>query len=197
MPIIYLPGLSRQDVRLLDSSPDDIKPLAELQYRGAFWSQINANDWTIFMFLKSDQGGLGLDVAKDAETKNAMQLALYRLLDEDVELLMGKRLDKDYFNTLLTGDSRAIPPAMAQLGGCLSRKRGGNEWKAFVEVCKSQFVFHPAKEGILAGAAKLAAPCRRPLEVSLGAVLRGSPSLSQYSHANPQMQTTCGYDLLA
>ena len=31
-----------------------------------------------------------------------MQLALYRLLDEDIELLKGKRLDKDYFNTLLT-----------------------------------------------------------------------------------------------
>jgi hypothetical protein len=32
-----------------------------------------------------------------------LQLALYRLLDEDVFLLKGKRLDKDYFNTLLTG----------------------------------------------------------------------------------------------
>ena len=89
-PIIYLPGLSRQDLRAADSIPDHIKPLAELQYRGAFWSQVNSSDWTVFMFLKSDQGGLGLDVARDAGTKNAMQLALYRLLDEDVELLKGK-----------------------------------------------------------------------------------------------------------
>ncbi len=32
-----------------------------------------------------------------------MQLALYRFLDEELELLRGKRLDNDYFNTLLTG----------------------------------------------------------------------------------------------
>jgi len=40
VPIIYLPGLSRQGLRAADSIPDDIKPLAELQYRGAFWSQV-------------------------------------------------------------------------------------------------------------------------------------------------------------
>ena len=32
-----------------------------------------------------------------------MQLALYRLLDEDLDLLENRHLDKDYFNTLLTG----------------------------------------------------------------------------------------------
>lgn len=162
VPIIYLPGLSRQDVRLLDSSPDHIKPLAELQYRGAFWSQISASDWTIFMFLKSDQGGLGLDVAKDAETKNAMQLALYRLLDEDVEPLRGKRLDKDYFNTLLTGDSERCLLQWLNSEEAFRESRGGNEWKAFMEVCKSQFAFHPAEEGILAGAAQLAAHATGP-----------------------------------
>jgi len=70
------------------------------------WSQINGKDWTLLSFLKSDQGGLGLDVAQDTDTKNAMQLALYCLLDEDIGLLKGKRLDKNYFNTLLTGGDR-------------------------------------------------------------------------------------------
>jgi len=102
-PIFYLPGVSRQDLRAIETCPDHLKALAELQYRGVIWSQINAKDWTILAYLKSDQGGLGLDVAQDNDTKNAMQLALYRLLDEDVSLLKGKRLNKDYFNTLLTG----------------------------------------------------------------------------------------------
>ena len=77
-PILYLPGISRQDLRAIESCPDHLKPLAELQYRGVFWSQINAKDWTILAYLKSDQGGLGLDVAQDNDAKNAMQLALYR-----------------------------------------------------------------------------------------------------------------------
>jgi hypothetical protein len=91
-PILYLPGVSRQDIRAVENWPDNLKPLAELQYRGVIWSQINAKDWTILAFLKSDQGGLGLDVAQDNDAKNAMQLALPRLLDEDVELLKGAGL---------------------------------------------------------------------------------------------------------
>jgi hypothetical protein len=59
VPIFYLPGVSRQDLRAVESCPDYLKPLAELQYRGVIWSQINAKDWTILAYLKSDQGGLG------------------------------------------------------------------------------------------------------------------------------------------
>jgi len=90
IPIFYLPGVSRQDLRAVESCPDPLKPLAELQYRGVIWSQINGKDWTILSFLKFDQGGLGLDVAQDNNAKNAMQLALYCLLDEEISLLKGK-----------------------------------------------------------------------------------------------------------
>jgi len=64
-PIFYLPGVSRQDLRAVQSCPDHLKPLAELQYRGTIWSQLNSKDWTILAFMGSEQGGLGLDVAKD------------------------------------------------------------------------------------------------------------------------------------
>lgn len=156
--IFYLPGVSRQDLRAVESCPDYLKPLAELQYRGVIWSQMNAKDWTILAFLKSDQGGLGLDVAQDNDAKRAMQLALYRLLDEEIDLLKGKRLDKDYFNTLLTGGDpiRDLLQWLDQ-GDAFRTSRGENEWQAFVEVCKSQLAFNPQKEGVLAGAAKLAA----------------------------------------
>lgn len=157
-PIFYLPGVSRQDLRAIESCPDHLKPLAELQYRGVIWSQVNAKDWTILAYLKSDQGGLGLDVAQDSDAKSAMQLALYRLLDEEVELLKGKRLDKDYFNTLLTGGDpvRDLLQWLDQ-GDAFQGSRGEHEWKAFVEVCKSQLAFNPQKAGVLAAAAKLAA----------------------------------------
>jgi len=155
--IIYLPGISRQDLRAVESCPDHLKPLAELQYRGVIWSQINAKDWTILAYLKSDQGGLGLDVAQDNDTKNAMKLALYLLLDEDLELLRDKRLDKDYFNTLLTGGDpvRDLLQWLDQ-GEAFQIGRDDNEWKAFVAICKSQLAFNPQKEGLLAGASKLA-----------------------------------------
>ncbi|MEA1969378.1 MAG: hypothetical protein U9N77_14320 [Thermodesulfobacteriota bacterium] len=56
IPIFYLPGVSRQDLRAVEISPDYLKPLAELQYRGVIWSQINAKDWTIFAFFKYNWG---------------------------------------------------------------------------------------------------------------------------------------------
>lgn len=156
-PILYLPGVSRQDLRAIESCQEFLKPLAELQYRGAIWSQVNAKDWTLLAFLKSDQGGLGLDVAQDNDAKNAMQLALHILIDEDVSILQGKRLDKDYFNTLLTGgDPTRDLLQWLNLGDAFKSARDETEWKAFVAVCKSQLAFNPETEGILAAAAKLA-----------------------------------------
>lgn len=157
IPILYLPGVGRQDLRAVESCPDYLKPLAELQFRGVIWSQMNGKDWTVLAFLKSDQGGLGLDVAQDNDAKNSMQLALYHLLDEDVDLLKDKRLDKDYFNTLLTGGD-PIRDLLQWLDqeDVFRTSRGENEWKAFVEVCKSQLAFNPLNEGVLAGSTKLA-----------------------------------------
>lgn len=157
-PILYLPGVSRQDLRAVENCPEHLKPLAELQYRGVIWSQINSKDWTILAFLKSDQGGLGLDVAQDNKAKNAMQLALYRLLDEDFELLKNRHLDKDFFNTLLTGGDpvRDLLQWLDQ-GDGFKDSREPNEWMGFVEVCKSQLAFSPDDDGVLIGAAKLAA----------------------------------------
>ena len=96
-------------------------------------------------------------MAQDNDAKNAMQLALYLLLDEEVSLLKGKRLDKDYFNTLLTGGDpvRDLLQWLDQ-GSDFRDSRGENEWPAFIEVCKSQFAFDPSKEGALIGAARLA-----------------------------------------
>jgi hypothetical protein len=157
-PVFYLPAVSRQDLRAVESCPDHLKPLAELQYRGVIWSQINAKDWTILAFLKSDQGGLGLDVAQDSKTKNAMQLALYRLLDEDLIRLQDRHLDKDYFNTLLTGGDpvRDLLQWIDQ-GDAFKGVREKHEWLGFVEVCKSQLGFNPDNDGVLTGAGKLAA----------------------------------------
>ena len=128
VPLLYLPGVGRQELRAIEDCPELLKPLAELQYRGTIWSQTNTKDWTIVAFLKSDQGGMGLDVAQDNQTKNVIRLALSRLLDENLELLKRKRLDKDYFNTLLTGgDPVRDVLQWLDLGEAFTTGRGANE----------------------------------------------------------------------
>ena len=47
MSIIYLPGVSRATLRATEDCPQELKPLAELQYRGVIWSQANCKDWTV------------------------------------------------------------------------------------------------------------------------------------------------------
>ena len=68
MPVLYLPGYSRQEMRGLESCPVELQPLAELQYRGVMWSQKNGRDWTVNAFLQSREGGgLGIRVEGDQE----------------------------------------------------------------------------------------------------------------------------------
>jgi len=80
IPIIYVPNVSRQTLRAVEECPDSLKPLVELQYRGAVWTQRNGRDWTVEAFLVSKDGGLGLDVSKDRHTRHAMIGALRDLL---------------------------------------------------------------------------------------------------------------------
>ena len=156
-PVLYLPGVSRQDLRAVENCPEHLKPLAELQYRGAIWSQVNAKDWTILAFLKSSQGGLGLQVAQDNNSKNAMLLSVDHLLDEDIESLTENWLDLEYFTTLLSGGDSVRDLLLWLDGGETYRNSlEENEWLAFVEVCKAQFAFNPELDGPLVAATKLA-----------------------------------------
>lgn len=155
IPIIYLPGVSRQELRSVENCPEHLKPLVELQFRGAMWSQANINDWTILAFLGSPHGGLGLEVARDNETKDAMLRALELLLEVEIESLKGKRLDKDFFNTLLASDYTRQVLQWIDQEDVFKSNLSENEWQAFIGVCKSTLKFDPEKEGILTGASKL------------------------------------------
>ena len=103
-PIVYLPGVSRQELRAVQECPDSLKPLVELQYRGTCWTQKNGKDWTVEAFLVSEEGGLGLDVARDATTRRAMLGALAELATTSIERLKGKHLEAEDFDKLFSDD---------------------------------------------------------------------------------------------
>lgn len=157
LPILYLPGVSRQDLRAVEGCSDMLKPIVELQYRGAVWLQESGKDWTILAFLKTERSGLGLDVVQDTATKNAMQQAAVRLLDEESDLLRGKRLDADYFLSILAGGS---PDKNVLLwldqGDAFKSERTDAEWHAFVAITESRTGLNPERDGILSAVAKLA-----------------------------------------
>ncbi|MBB2868606.1 UNVERIFIED_ORG: hypothetical protein GGI63_005250 [Rhizobium esperanzae] len=157
VPILYLPGVARTDLRAISTCPDALRPLAELQYRGTIWSQVSAKDWTIVAFLKSAQGGLGLDIAGDTGTRTATLAALNQLLEQEVSALAGKRLDQSFFNSLLTsGDLTRDVLIWLNEGEEYRKQIGDAAWSAFCDLCKSQLGVNPYSDGLLSGAEKLA-----------------------------------------
>lgn len=155
VPILYLPGISRADLRVIGDAPKELQPLAELQFRGAFWSQKNGKDWTLRAYLTSPHGGLDLDMAEDKETLTACQEVLLDLVDRDLATLKGKRLEATDFHNLLTPDlARDLLAWLGDPEGTKAKWQG-KKWKGFCALCVEQLGFHPQKEGHLAAAEHL------------------------------------------
>ncbi len=152
IPILYLPGVSRQELRAVAECPPALMPLAELQYRGAFWSQANHKDWTVLAFLQSADGGLGLDVARDTATLDALKTALVKLVATDIQDLTGHRLEASDFHALLSPDPVREILAWMNDPQSAQARLAAQQWEAFCHSCKDKFGFHPTKDGPLRAA---------------------------------------------
>ncbi|MDP9486499.1 MAG: BREX-1 system phosphatase PglZ type B, partial [Actinomycetota bacterium] len=153
-PVIYLPGVSRADLRAVEDCPRELQPLAELQYRGILFSHPNGRDWTPAAFL---QGRLGIGVAGDASTRAALVRALPKVLDEPVEALATHApLTAADLNALL------VPDPERELLLWLDDPEGHDKAKdpaaraAFRSLCVSRYGLDPDADGAL-GAARLLA----------------------------------------
>lgn len=159
VPILYLPGVSRSTLRATEDCPQELKPLAELQYRGVFWSQGNGKDWTVTAFMQTNQGGLQLKVAKDNATAASIRRAIEKLVDVPVTELRGKagsgELNSTYFDSLICDDP------VDDLLSWLSDPRGTkglwepNRWETLCSRCLADYGFDPTRDGELVGAEKL------------------------------------------
>lgn len=158
IPVVYLPGISRAELRAIESCPRDLQPLAELQYRGVFWSQANAKDWTPSAFLSSKNGGLGMDVALDRATQEALLQTLQAgvLLDQCVDELRGRTINAEWLLGLL-----APNPTRDLLLWMNAPEAARNQWsdvlwEVFAKRCKMDFSFDPVADGVLVAAERLA-----------------------------------------
>ncbi len=155
VPVIYLPGVSRQDVRAVEECPKPLQPLAELQYRGVIFSHKNGRDWTIAGFLQAADG-LGIAVGSDAATREAMQRALLRLADEPLAHLRQQApLRAPFFDALLHPDDvRRLLKWLDDPQGYPAQLTA-DEWRSFCALCQEKYAFDPLADGALAAARKL------------------------------------------
>lgn len=152
IPILYLSGVSRQELKAVESCPKLLQPLAELQYRGVFWTHVNGRDWSVLAFLKSQEGGLGLDVAQDDATREAIGRALLPLMNTPIANLQGRRLEAADFDLLLTPDP--VRDLLRWLNDPAGTRQqwDDNAWDGFRAVCRKEYGFDPQQDGELTGA---------------------------------------------
>jgi hypothetical protein len=155
VPVIYLPNVSRQMLRAGEECPDLLKPLVELQYRGAVWGSKSGRDWTIRAFLTSSEVGLDLDVAEDRQTAQSLRVALPVLATTPLARLRGKRLEAADFDKLMSGDT--VRDLLLWLGDPAGTRASwdAGKWSAFCGLCRTEFGFDPDKDGPLAGGESL------------------------------------------
>jgi len=154
VPILYLPGVSRQELRASGDCRAELQPLIELQFRGKVWHQANGRDWTVEAFLSSGDG-LGLDIAQDARTRDALLRALPVLAETPVEGLRGRHLEADDFDKL------TVPDIVRDLLRWMSDPEGFEKscqpagWQSFRNICKQEFGLDPENDGAAAAASAL------------------------------------------
>lgn len=155
VPIVYLPGVSRDLLRALETVSPELAPLGALQHRCQWFTHSNGKDWTVRALLSNKERGLSLSVANNAATTDALVASLRLLLDQPVSRLESKHIDAAFLNGLLNPDPiRSLLNWLDDPVAMRNRLSDG-AWAAFVQQCKQDFGFDPAAQGEIEGARRL------------------------------------------
>lgn len=140
-PILYLPGISnsnlRSDLRGVKDDPQ-LAPLAELQYRGLFWRQENSKDWTLRAFLESKRGGLGLTVAGNQESLQALSAAFGKLLNRNLPALVGQNIDERFLDQMMNPNPDEDVLHWLAAPETLQQEKG-DSWATFIASSRTRF----------------------------------------------------------
>jgi hypothetical protein len=152
--IIYLPAVSKNDLKRVAEVGVELQPLVEYQYTGAMFTQTNGRDWSILAFMENENQGLGLTMAQDGATKEALLQALPRIF-QDSGIEYPDLVNADFLNSLMFPD--VVPnilkwmcKAEAFLSTMSEEKR-----EVFVNICKTRYHFEPDEKNIKDIALKL------------------------------------------
>lgn len=151
VPIVYLPGVARQQLRAGEDCPGALKPLVELMFRGTLWLQPNGSDWNVLTWLASPRA-VGLDVGRDQSTGEALVRALPEVALMPVAQLTGRRLQADDFDRILAADVvRDLLRWMGDPAGTRTRLEVKG-WPPFRNRCREELGFDPETEAdVVAG----------------------------------------------
>lgn len=154
-PIVYLPGVARDTLRALETAPADLAPIGAIQHRCQWFIQPNGKDWTIRSFLSNNSQGLGLNVANNAATTEALVAAVPKLMGETLGGLEGVQINEAFLHGLINPDfTKMLLDWIDDPVGTRDRMDDA-QWGAFAAQCKKDYGFSPESDGEIHAARKL------------------------------------------
>lgn len=147
-PIIYLPGISKQDLKNITNAALDLQPLVEYQYTGMNWLHENGKEWTVLAFLQNIQSGLGLRVVADNATKDALISSLSFYFEDKDVLYRKPVIDSDYLLAMIFPD--VIPNILKWIceGDSFLQSLSTEKKETFLNICESKYDFKPDYKNI-------------------------------------------------
>ncbi len=144
VPVVYLPGVGRHNLRAMEGCPRELEPLAELRFRAAWFTQGNTNDWTPQALLSNLDRGLGLQVSLDQATNDALRVVLARLVEEPLERLRSAMpLNAATLHGLVEQDPIGSMLRWMDDGESF---RWADEWPSFCALAKKRLAFDPERD---------------------------------------------------
>jgi len=154
-PIIYLPGLSKQDFKNISTADLSLQPLMEYQYTGTLWLHENGKEWTVPAFVQNAQAGLGVKMVQDNATKDALLAALPSIF-QDTEVFYNKTfVDAEFLLATIFPDIISnILKWMAE-GDSFMNTLSAEKRETFINLCRTRYEFEPDYRNIKEIAFKL------------------------------------------
>ncbi len=146
-PVIYLPAITKNDLRRVSEVGMELQPLVEYQYTGTMFTHVNGREWTVLAFMENALAGLGLKVAQDTATKEALIQALPYIF-EDSTLHYPGVVNADFLNSVMFPDAVSNVLKWVCHGDAFLQTLPAEKREVFREICRTRFEFEPDQKNI-------------------------------------------------
>lgn len=146
-PVVYLPGVSRDDLRNAGAVTPELASLAALQHRSQWFVHPNGKDWTVRALLSNPDRGLGLNVDADGKTSTALVANLKVVLEQPLTRLANRYIDADAIASLANPDPIRTLLEWIDDPNSTRAALDAGAWAAFLQYCSSDLGFDPIAVG--------------------------------------------------
>ena len=145
VPTLWLPGISRADLRGREDTPRLLAPLVWLAVAGQLFGHVNGKDWSLRALLGAERGPLRLNFASDTTTVEALKRAAPRLINQPIAETRSTVFDADKLDRLLSDDLHG--DMLDWIDGVLDGAAEPERFTAFAARSARDLGFDPRKQG--------------------------------------------------